>query len=176
MGRGFPEAEGGLGVSLLLLPEQPLGSLGMIWPNCPSWPCASKRVCGYTPQFSASSATVPRKSCFLMAGSSPKVLSMTRGGGWWSHQQEHCRDHSLLSHRKLLCHQHLWDSSQPVSLAGPWGAAFPTLFSGTWWGGGGPDPQNKILPLHYIRIFFPGFGGVWMSWEGPHSNHTSLCS
>lgn len=85
--------------------------------------------------------------CSQMAGSSPKVPKMTEGGGRWSCQLRPRPDCLLLPHREHLCHQYLWDSSQPIRLARPRGAA-PT------WG-------NQTLPLYSIYIcLFWGCPGV----------------
>ena len=108
-------------------------SLGTTWPSCPSWPCASRRVCGCTPRLPASPAAVPRTLCSQMAGSSPKVPTMTRGGGSWSErgpvrQGGTSPDWSLLFHRCCLPHWYFRDPPQPICVARPWGDASPTPY------------------------------------------------
>ena len=105
----------------------------MTWPSCPSWQCASKRVCGCTPQSPASPAAVPRTLCSQMAGSSPKVPTMTTGGGSWSERGANkagrpSPDWSLLFHRCCLPHWYFRDPPQPIRVARPWGDASPTPY------------------------------------------------
>ena len=159
-------------------------SVGMTWPSCPSWQCASKRVCGCTPQSPASPAAVPRTLCSQMAGSSPKVPTMTTGGGSWSERGANkagrpSPDWSLLFHRCCLPHWYFRDPPQPICVARPWGDAPPhtlppsSLFISLW----GPKegtgfwqirhhsvPLYTYLPLHR-----------WVSWEIPPSNPVLSC-
>ena len=159
-------------------------SVGMTWPSCPSWQCASKRVCGCTPQSPASPAAVPRTLCSQMAGSSPKVPTMTTGGGSWSERGANkagrpSPDWSLLFHRCCLPHWYFRDPPQPICVARPWGDAPPhtlppsSLFISLWGpkeGTGFWQIRHHSVPLYtYLPLY------QWVSWEIPPSNPVLSC-
>ena len=60
-------------------------SLGMTWTSCPSWPCASRRVCGCILRVQTWSGAASRTLCCRMVESSPKVPTQIgkRPLGWW---------------------------------------------------------------------------------------------